>query len=167
MDDFDNSPLSSLIDLYISFRGVDDDDTCKFIDPLFAALKSALEIDGLSTFWDDKKLETANSNIPPHLLRAIQQSCISVVVFSKTFASSVWCLQELSEIAARINDRRHTIIPIFYDVDPSEVRRQKNAYNQAFAEHKERFPADLDQIDKWRNSMTQVANLCGWDVSHK
>ncbi|XP_054814622.1 disease resistance protein RUN1-like isoform X3 [Prosopis cineraria] len=166
MDDFDHSPSSRPIDLYISFRGVDDFDACKFIYPLFAALKSALEIDGLSAFWDDKKLETANSDIPPHHLRAIQQSCISVVVFSKTFASSVWSLQELSEIAARINDRRHTIIPIFYDVDPSEVRKQKNAYKQAFAEHEERFPADLDQINRWRNAMTQVANLCGWHVPY-
>ncbi|XP_054816766.1 disease resistance protein RUN1-like isoform X2 [Prosopis cineraria] len=147
--------------VYLSFKG--DDRTCGFIDRLWAALES----DDLKTFWDDKKLDPCDSiSLPPHFLKAIQQSNISIVVFSKNYASSIWCLLELSEIAARVHEPRHTVFPIFYDVDPSDVQNQSNSFEKAFAEHEKRFSENLSNVHNWRLAMKRVAHRPGWYTPH-
>ncbi|XP_054816990.1 TMV resistance protein N-like [Prosopis cineraria] len=144
-----------------SFKG--DDRTCEFTDRLWAALES----DDFNTFWDDKKLEPIHSIfLPPHFLKAIQQSNISIVVFSKNYASSIWFLQELSEIAARIHEPRHTVFPIFYDVDPSDVQNQINSFEKAFAKHEQIFTTDLSTVHNWRLAMKGVAHRPGWYTPH-
>ncbi|KAI9115232.1 hypothetical protein K1719_013551 [Acacia pycnantha] len=155
-----SSSSSRPIHVYLSFRG--DDNTCRFTDRLWATLES----NDLNTFWDDKKLHDSVDSIflPRHFLKAIRQSNISIVVFSKNFASSIWCLEELSEIAARIHEPRYTVFPIFYDVDLSEVQNQTNSFEKAFAEHEQRFTAYLRKIRSWRLATKQVANLFGWHV---
>ncbi|KAI9081603.1 hypothetical protein K1719_036489 [Acacia pycnantha] len=162
MESFSSSSLSRPIHVYLSFKG--DFETCKFTDRLWAAL----ETDDLNTFWDDKKLDSGDSiTLPRHFLKAIRQSNISIVVFSKNYASSLWCLEELSEIAGRIHEPRYTIFPIFYDVDPSEVQNQSNSFGKAFAEHEQRFTANLRKVHRWRSAMKQVANLSGWHVQRE
>ncbi|KAK4285139.1 hypothetical protein QN277_001878 [Acacia crassicarpa] len=49
-----SSSSSRPIHVYLSLKG--DDETCRFIDMLWAAL----ETDDLNTFWDDKKLEPSS-----------------------------------------------------------------------------------------------------------
>jgi hypothetical protein len=46
------------------------------------------------------------------------------VVFSKSYASSRWCLDELVEIVHLKNTIGHTLFPIFYHVNPSDVRNK-------------------------------------------
>ncbi|XP_054816992.1 TMV resistance protein N-like [Prosopis cineraria] len=145
--------------VYLSFRG--DDRSCDFTDRLLAALES----DDLNTFWDDKKLEPIHSIfLPRSCLKAIQQSNISIVVFSKNFAASTWCLQELSAILERIHEPRHTVVPIFYDVDPSDVQNQSNSFEKAFAEHERRFTRS--DVHSWRLAMKRVAHCPGWYTPH-
>ncbi|XP_054814850.1 disease resistance protein L6-like [Prosopis cineraria] len=154
-----SSSSSRPIHVYLSFKG--DNETCSFTDRLWAALES----NDLNTFWDGKKLEPSDTIfLPHHFLKAIRQSNISIVVFSKTYASSVWCLEELFEIASRIHKPRYTVFPIFYGVDPSEVQNQSNVSKIAFAEHEQRFVAHLHKVQSWRLAMKRVANLSGWDV---
>ncbi|XP_028797858.1 TMV resistance protein N-like [Neltuma alba] len=120
MESLVNGSSSRPIHVYISFRG--DNETCKFTDRLWAAL----ETDDLNKFWDDKKLELGDSIfLPRHFLKPIRQSNISIVVFSKNYASYIWCLEELSDIAARIHEPRYTAFPIFCDVNPYEVLKKK------------------------------------------
>ncbi|OIT37819.1 tmv resistance protein n [Nicotiana attenuata] len=55
------------------------------------------------------------------------------------------------------------ILPIFYDVDPSGVRRQTGLFGEGFAKHKERsFGAQ--RVEKWTTALTEAANLSGWDL---
>uniref|UniRef100_A0A6N2KBW2 TIR domain-containing protein n=1 Tax=Salix viminalis TaxID=40686 RepID=A0A6N2KBW2_SALVM len=70
------------------------EDTRKTItDHLYSALIQA----GIHTFRDDNELPRGEE-ISPQLLRAIEGSRISVVVFSRNYASSTWCLDELVKI---------------------------------------------------------------------
>jgi|UniRef100_A0A2K1ZU98 hypothetical protein len=78
-------------DVFLSFRGEDTRKT--FTDHLYTALVQA----GIHTFRDDDELPRGKE-ISDHLLEAIQESKISIVVFSKGYASSRWCLDELVEI---------------------------------------------------------------------
>nr|XP_025686647.1 TMV resistance protein N isoform X3 [Arachis hypogaea] len=86
------------------------------------------------------------------------------------YASSTWCLQELALIADCIQIPGHRVLPVFYNVSPSEVRKQSGNYEKAFMEHEERFKDDaemMEQMLRWRAALTQVANLSGWDVKDK
>lgn len=55
-----------------------------------------------------------------------------------------------------------TVFPIFYNVDPSHVRYQKGKFGQAFATHEEK-KRNMERVPIWREALTQVANLSGWD----
>jgi len=61
----------------------------------------------------------------------------------------------------------HTVLPIFYDVSPSEVRKQNGDFEKAFREHAERFKENLEEVQRWRGALTKVANLSGCDVRDK
>ncbi|TYJ12179.1 hypothetical protein E1A91_A11G331800v1 [Gossypium mustelinum] len=146
-------------DVFLSFRG--EDTRKNFTDHLYEALKRS----GIVTFRDDPKLE-AGEEIAPELFNAIQQSWCSVIVFSETYAFSGWCLEELAEIVKQKN-MGHKIFPIFYNVDPSDLRKQKEKVEEAFAKHEERYKEDRDKIQRWRNALTQVANIKGWHLNNR
>ncbi|GAU40525.1 hypothetical protein TSUD_92970 [Trifolium subterraneum] len=153
-------PRRYYYDVFVSFRGKDT--RFNFTDHLFATFQRK----GIITFRDDTKLNKGES-IAPELLSAIQASQIYVVVFSKNYATSTWCLRELEWIleCAQLSGKR--VLPVFYDVDPSEVRYQKGSYGEAFLKHEQRFQRDSEMLQRWREDLTQVANLSGWDLRDK
>nr|AFP55534.1 TIR-NBS-LRR [Rosa rugosa] len=122
-------------DVFLSFRG---EDTRKgFTDHLY----DKLQWQGITTFRDDPQLERGKA-ISPELLTAIEQSRFAIVVLSPNYASSTWCLLELSKILECMEERG-TILPIFYEVDPSHVRHQRGSFAEAFQEHDEKFGVEL------------------------
>ncbi|KAK5787034.1 hypothetical protein PVK06_041685 [Gossypium arboreum] len=147
-------------DVFLSFRG--EDTRKNFTDHLY----NALNRNGIVTFRDDPKLE-AGEEIAPELFKAIQQSWCSVIVFSETYAFSGWCLEELAEIVKQKNDKGHKVFPIFYHVDPFDLRKQKGKVEEAFAKHEERYKENKDKIQKWRNALTEVANIKGWHLHNR
>ena len=103
-------------------------------------------------------------------MQAIEGSQIFVIVFSKNYASSTWCLRELEKILDCVIVPGKRVLPIFYDVDPSEVRKQTGDYGKAFTKHEERFKDDvekMEEVKRWRRALTQVANFSGWDMMNK
>ena len=58
-----------------------------------------------------------------------------------------------------------TVLPIFYDVDPFDVRKQTGKFAQAFVEHVKRFK--IEEVKKWRAALIEVANLSGWDLKDR
>ena len=60
--------------------------------------------------------------IRPALLKAIQESRIAIIVFSKNYTSSTFCLDEFVTILEHLEAEGRLVWPIFFDVDPSEVR---------------------------------------------
>jgi hypothetical protein len=86
------------------------------------------------------------------------------VVFSKCYASSRWCLDELVEIMNCKNTIGHILLPIFYHVNPSDVRKQKGTFAEAFVRHEEQFHTNMERVQKWREALTEAANCSGWDL---
>ncbi|KAB2059671.1 hypothetical protein ES319_A11G322300v1, partial [Gossypium barbadense] len=146
-------------DVFLSFRG--EDTRTNFTDHLYKALKRS----GIVTFRDDPKLD-AGEEIAPELFKAIQQSWCSVIVFSETYAFSSYCMKELAEIVEQKN-KGHKVFPIFYNIDPSDLRKQKGKVNEAFAQHEERYKKDRDKIQKWRKALTEVAEIKGWHLHNR
>ncbi|XP_062020673.1 disease resistance protein RUN1-like [Rosa rugosa] len=142
-------------DVFLSFRG---DDTRKtFTDHLF----TALERQGIITFRDDPELQKGEA-ISPALFAAIEESRFALIVMSQNYASSTWCLDELVRILECMK-ARGTVLPIFYDVDPSDVRKQTGSFKRAFASHEERFKDDKEKVQRWRSALTEVASFSGWN----
>ncbi|KAL3355217.1 hypothetical protein AABB24_019353 [Solanum stoloniferum] len=146
--------------VFLSFRG---DDTCKtFTSHLYEGLKNR----GIFTFQDDKRLEKGDS-IPEELLKAIEESQVALVIFSKNYATSSWCLNELVKIMECKEVKKQIVIPVFYDVDPSEVRHQIKSFAEAFSKHESRYKDDGDgmqMVQGWRTALSAAANLSGWNV---
>jgi len=146
--------------VFISFRGPDTRNS--FVDHL----SSHLLRKGTFVFKDDDKLQKGES-ISPQLLQAIHHSRLSIIVFSKNYASSTWCLDEMAAIASRKQRSNHAVFPIFYDVDPSHVRHQNGVYENHFVSHRSKFTQDQDKVRGWERAMTDLANSAGWDVRDK
>ncbi|XP_054814354.1 disease resistance protein Roq1-like [Prosopis cineraria] len=147
-------------EVFLSFRG--EDTRNSFAGHLF----SALQRKGIFTFKDDKRLEKGK-HIRPELLKAIEQSRISFVVFSRKYADSSWCLDELAKISEAIGEPGCFVVPIFFDIDPSDVRRQSGKYREFFDKHEKDFGDNIDKVQRWRLALTQVASLAGHDVRTK
>jgi hypothetical protein len=147
-------------DVFVSFRG--EDTRNNFTDFLF----DALEEKGVLAFRDDTNLQKGES-IAPELFHAIEGSQVFVVVFSKNYAFSTWCLKELEYILCCVQASKKHVLPVFYDVDPSVVRKQSEIYSEAFEQHGHRFQQDSQMVLRWRAALTQVADLSGWDLRDK
>lgn len=141
-------------EVFLSFRG--EDTRYCFTDHLYGALVRQ----GIVTFRDDEQLEIGQP-ISPELLSAIEKSRMAVVVLSENYASSSWCLQELAKIVECRREREMRVFPIFYHVNPSDVRRQKGTFAGAFAEHENRFKENLEMVQAWRDALKDVADLKG------
>ncbi|KAE8705466.1 TMV resistance protein N [Hibiscus syriacus] len=121
----------------------------------------ALVRTGIHTFRDDEEIERGK-NIDDEIEKAIlHKSKISVIVFSKNYASSTWCLKELVKIVEHMKSSEHIVFPVFYDVDPSQVKKQTGSYGEAFARHEESFRSQMNMVHQWRDALKQVADLAG------
>ncbi|KAF5807953.1 putative TIR domain, P-loop containing nucleoside triphosphate hydrolase [Helianthus annuus] len=155
-----SAPLSSSrsckYDVFLSFRGEDTRKT--FVDHLYSSLKQSL----LSIYKDDKTLLRGES-IRPSLFKAIEESRIAIIIFSKHYADSSWCLDELAHIMKCKEERALIVMPIFYDVDPSDVRKQKGDFEIAFAQQEAQ---NKNKAQVWRNALVDASNLAGWEPKH-
>ena len=157
------SPSSSMTsqwkyDVFLSFRG--EDTRRSFTDHLLAALKRK----SILTFKDDEGLDRGKF-ILSELLKAIEKSRFAIIIFSKNYASSRWCLDELAKIVRCREEKGLTILPIFYDVDPSEVRNQTGTFGQAFNKHKDK--ENIKKVEMWRDALKEVANISGWHLQER
>ncbi|XP_043687999.1 disease resistance protein RUN1-like [Telopea speciosissima] len=146
-----------MYDVFLSFCG--QDTRLNFTDHLFQELVR----DGIHTFRDDEELNRGE-DIKSELMAAIEVSRIAIIVFSENYASSTWCLDELVRIIQCNKDgRMEKILPVFYKLDPSDVRKQSKRYADAFTKHEERFKDEMGKVETWRAALTEAANLSGWD----
>jgi hypothetical protein len=66
-----------------------------------------------------------------------------------------------------MKEKGQTVLPVFYDVDPSEVAEQKGKYKKAFVKHEKDFKENLDRVRSWKDCLSTVANLSGWDIRNR
>ena len=52
------------------------------------------------------------------------------------------------------------VMPVFYRVDPSHVRKQSHSFGRHFSRLRKRFP---EKMKRWKNALTEAADLSGFD----
>ncbi|RDX62921.1 TMV resistance protein N, partial [Mucuna pruriens] len=142
-------------DVFLSFRGEDTRDN--FTSHLHDALKQTK----LETYIDYRLRK--GDEISQALIQAIQDSQVSVVIFSPKYATSKWCLDEITKIMECKEDQGQVVIPVFYKIEPTHVRKQEGSFEHSFTEHERDPKITNDKVQKWRAALTQAANLAGWD----
>ncbi|KAJ8759487.1 hypothetical protein K2173_007100 [Erythroxylum novogranatense] len=140
--------------VFVSFRG--EDTRHNFVCHLDKALRRT----GLNTFVDNQLRRGEEINTA--LLQAIQDSKVALIIFSENYASSSWCLDELLKIVECHETHNQIVIPVFYRVNQSDVRKQNGSFEESFAKHSEN-PSYSNKIQKWKDALTQAANISGRD----
>ncbi|KAK1420744.1 hypothetical protein QVD17_22586 [Tagetes erecta] len=160
---------SYIYDVFLSFRGADTRNG--FTDHLYNSLVDAR----INTFLDDEEIETGEP-LKPELESAIKSSRASIIVLSENYASSTWCLDELVLILEQNTKFNQTVIPIFYHVEPTNVRKQQSSFGEAMAEHKKRMREERDEVKRivwgqkiasWKKALRIVADLKGLDAKDR
>ncbi|MED6173531.1 hypothetical protein PIB30_060293 [Stylosanthes scabra] len=142
-------------DVFLSFRG---EVRYGFVDHLYKYLISQ----GISTFMDDKRLERGDE-VYPELMDAIRDSRLAIIVFSKAYPTSTWCLDEMSAIEDRRRQKEQIVYPVFYDITASDVGRQKGPYEDHFnSERLRKLPQKT--VNRWKSHMKRLSKLYGFPM---
>ncbi|GLJ11110.1 hypothetical protein SUGI_0143240 [Cryptomeria japonica] len=118
---------------------------------------------GFHVFLDLEALEPGDS-FPSELQHAIASANLHIAIFSPNYAQSPWCLAELSFMLKS----GKKIIPIFYHVEPSDLRyvdQGKGKYASAFSEHEEKRRYTQERLDVWKRALCDSSFLHGYTVS--
>ncbi|XP_059065639.1 disease resistance protein RPV1 [Cryptomeria japonica] len=135
-------------EVFINHRGVDTKHT------LATSIYNALNGIGLKVFLDEKELELGDC-ITAEIEEAMSTSLLHIAIFSPRYAESPWCLAELSYML-KTGTR---IIPVFYDVEPSDLRYLKGPFGAASEEHenKKRKRYAPEKLEEWKEALCDIS----------
>ncbi|XP_068479016.1 disease resistance protein RPP4-like [Phaseolus vulgaris] len=154
-----SSKLPRMYDVLINFNG--EDIQRKFVSHLDSALSAV----GLTTF-----LHHHNADNPIHMQQPIlNPSRVAIVVFTTAYSQSAWCLHQLEQIIKSHQTYCRHVLPVYYEIQPSDVRLQKGDFGKAFkATAEQAFSGQEleDGMSRWSHALTKAANLFGWDESN-
>ena len=69
-------------------------------------------------------------------------------------------MDELAKIVECKNTKNRTVIPVFFHVDPSEVRKLKGDFETHLDNHEAK--SGKQKVQRWRAALTEVANIAGF-----
>ncbi|KAF8038695.1 hypothetical protein BT93_B1287 [Corymbia citriodora subsp. variegata] len=147
-------------DVFLSFRGPDTRNG--FTNRLYLGLRDA----GIRVFLDDEELQVGKE-IGGELSKAQDNSRIYIPVFSKGYADSSWCLREVAHMVkcTSNSDGKKEILPIFYNLDPDDVKLKTKLYKGGMTKHTKKFGSD--ELKRWENALVEVARIKGWVLKGK
>ncbi|KAK3424510.1 hypothetical protein EUGRSUZ_F01254 [Eucalyptus grandis] len=120
------------------FRG---EDKCKnFVDHLHDHLRRR----GLVAFRDDHHQDLSRGKcIKPEILR---------------------CLEEVAKAVECKDINEGLVIPIFYEVNPSDIRKLRGNFGTTFAKIEEAYSDDKRDIKRWKDAVSKVASLARMEL---
>ncbi|KAF8029326.1 hypothetical protein BT93_E1881 [Corymbia citriodora subsp. variegata] len=146
-----SSKPKGIYDVFLSFRGTD-------------LRNNFLDQNGIFTFIDSEELRRGDQ-LSPTLMKAIEESCIAIIVFSEDYASSKWCLGEVAKIMECKEQKDLIVLPVFYKVDPREVRGGRESYGRALAKHEFKLGNNSKEVKRWKKTLFDAGSLSGWHLN--
>lgn len=154
---------SYVYDVFLNHRGPDCKET--FATDLYNCLRRY----GLGVFLDKEELQKGD-RLDSQIEGAILKAAVHVAIFSKTYAKSSWCLNELVLMLRS----GATILPIFYGgVKPSHLRWVEGNPAGPYAQDlhdlerqttngKPRYHQDT--VKEWGRALSQAAGISGFEL---
>ncbi|XP_039155626.1 TMV resistance protein N-like [Eucalyptus grandis] len=149
--------------VFLSFRGTDVRQG--FLSHLYAALDHK----GIYTFVDSEELRKGEE-ISSALMRAIEESDVAIIVFSKKskkYASSWWCLEELLKIMECKEINGLMVFLVFYKVEPREVREGRESYKRAMDSQEYMSGKNSGKVKRWKEALSEAGSLSGWELNDR
>ena len=141
-------------DVFLTFRS--EDARHSFISHLYNALGQR----GIKPCIDDNLQK--GEKISAGLLKIIESSRISRIVFFENYASSMWYLDELAKII-ECKKNVQLVRLVFYNVNSSEVRKQKGKSGEALSKREEKIEDNKKVQSSGELYMNPLARLI-WSV---
>ncbi|KAL8137786.1 hypothetical protein V2J09_003787 [Rumex salicifolius] len=135
-------------DVFLSFRGGDTSDN--FTSELYSALCRS----GVRTFMNNDG-RRGGDEIDTSLIEAIHDSAASIAVISPGYADSHRCLEEL----ARLFECRKLVVPVFYRVNPSHVRKHSGPFGDAFRVLERKYSDE--RVGRWKRALNMAGERSG------
>ncbi|CAN1161558.1 Disease resistance protein RPV1 [Linum perenne] len=132
------------VDVFVSFRG--SDVRYKFVDHLFAALRRKKVV-----AFRDTEERHRGEGIKRMIRRAINKSTFYVVVLTRNYASSPWCLDELVDMM-----NKKVVFPVFYHVLPEDFSAGIDRHRGQYAR---------ERVDTWGHAIGWIVGIAGWVIS--
>ncbi|XP_057834368.2 TMV resistance protein N-like [Cryptomeria japonica] len=98
--------------------------------------------------------------LPTAIEAAIRGANLHIAIFSERYAESPWCLEELSLMVKS----GVKIVPIFYYVEPSDLRyvaQGKGKYVAAFNKHEKKCRYKPEKLQEWKRALSDVSFYIG------
>uniref|UniRef100_A0A0D3AU96 ADP-ribosyl cyclase/cyclic ADP-ribose hydrolase n=1 Tax=Brassica oleracea var. oleracea TaxID=109376 RepID=A0A0D3AU96_BRAOL len=123
--------------IFVSFHGGDLRRT--FVRHLVSTLTDA----GISVFTDNDK---GNGIKLQNFYKRIEESKIAVAIFSERYIESHFCLDELVAMDKLVRENKLLVIPVFYNVKPSDVKHLKGEFGRRFKEMRVRYKDEAEKV---------------------
>ncbi|KAG0607358.1 hypothetical protein M758_8G022100 [Ceratodon purpureus] len=137
-------------DVFINHRGPDVKKT------FVAHLNAALRRNGFRPFLDAKDIGQRR-HVFKSIDKALKGASVHVAVFSKRYAESKYCLNELCDMLRS----GQVILPVFYGVNAEDLRWIENGpLKKGFEKHVKR--GRTEEIEKWKEALRKVADYRGF-----
>ncbi|VVB07979.1 unnamed protein product [Arabis nemorensis] len=145
---------SSSPQVFINFRGQDVRND--FLDSLVDKMKT----ENINVFID--KHEVRGLALEDLFMR-IEESKVAIVIFSKNFTNSPWCLNERARIKDCVDRGTLIAIPIFYKMKPSVEKDLTGDFGLAFRTLK--YENRHDPVtEKWEKAIVSMTQRHGMEL---
>ncbi|GLJ34147.1 hypothetical protein SUGI_0686490 [Cryptomeria japonica] len=150
-------PMKNLgYDVFINHCGMDVKKT--LADSLYNTLVGL----GFRVFLDSKEFELGEF-FPTALEAAMSSAKLHIVIFSANYGQSPCCLEELSFMLTTATQ----IVPVFYHVQPEDIRYAKGAFADAFSKHEKEGRYTREKLEEWKNALNIVSFRVGQIIDSK
>ncbi|KAL4582594.1 hypothetical protein LXL04_007148 [Taraxacum kok-saghyz] len=141
-------------DVFLSFRG--EDTRTNFIDNFIMLFIRKAFIPTRMTRESEKAKVSVMSSSDP----------LKTQSFTSLFSPKIMPLRHgawmsFVKIIECQRTNGHTAYPVFYDVEPSEIRKQSGVVGKAFCKHE-----NEEAVGKWREALKVAADLAGWELKN-
>ncbi|KAL0793059.1 hypothetical protein Bca101_064436 [Brassica carinata] len=144
--------------VFLNFRGVE------LRYGFVSHLVEALHRHGINGFIDS--LESKGEDLT-NLFTRIEESAIALVIFSRRYTESVWCLDELAKIKERADQGLLKVIPIFYKVEPVAVKQLRGVFGDKFRVREWEYGCDKPRTDRWKDALASISSKIGLTLDKK
>ncbi|KAF3791283.1 Disease resistance protein [Nymphaea thermarum] len=144
-------------DVFLSFTCEEEEGESKLsLDGFICSLCDALEHHHLRAFIPNRQTEGKMEEV----MGAMKSSKVFLPIFSKRYADSQPCLAQV----AKMVEFKRLLLPVFYNVEPREVRNQRGSLETAFRKHQEDEELDQGRVESWKAALSEAGEIKGFDV---